>query len=476
MRKGRKQLNSQMKPAGQAGCAASSDLFAVGVPVWYEKSGKVSPGWLSSCEEERNHTSNLLESIAAYSNLESAYKQVRKNGGSAGVDGMNVKDFKAWFIQNWKELQKELLTGRYEPQMVKGVEIPKPNGGVRQLGIPTVRDRVVQQAIKQVLEQMYDPKFSPHSYGFRPGRSTHQALKRCCETVKGGKRTVVDIDLEKFFDKVNHQRLLWLLGTRIGDRRLLGLIGKIPKTDILKGGLAEQRVQGTPQGSPLSPLLSNIVLDELDQELSRRGLSYVRYADDLQIFVGSEKAATRVLESITRFIEDRMRLKVNREKSGRKPCHEVNFLGHSLLRGGKLSLSPKSEQRLKEKLKQITQRNRGVSFEQILKELKITLHGWLPYFRYAQMKSKLAKIEGWLRRRLKCFRLKQCKRAIGIVRFLMKLGVEKTLSWRTALSGKGWWRLSNSPALNMGMNNQWFIGQGYYSLTENYKAVHRNPL
>jgi RNA-directed DNA polymerase len=476
MEKGRKQLNSQMNPAGQGECAAGNDLFAAGVPVWYEKSGKVNPEWLSSCEEERNHTSNLLERIAAYRNLESAYKQVRKNGGSAGVDGMDVKDFRAWFIQNWKELQKELLTGRYEPQMVKGVEIPKPNGGVRQLGIPTVRDRVVQQAIKQVLQQMYDPKFSPHSYGFRPGCSTHQALKRCCEIVKGGKGRVVDIDLEKFFDKVNHQRLLWLLGTRIGDRRLLDLISKILKTDILKGGLAEQRVQGTPQGSPLSPLLSNIVLDELDQELSRRGLSYVRYADDLQIFVGSEKAATRVLESITRFIEDRMKLKVNREKSGIKPSYEVNFLGHSLLRGGKLGLSPKSEQRLKEKLKQITQRNRGVSFEQLLKELKSTLHGWTLYFRYAQMKSKLAKIEGWLRRRLKCFRLKQCKRAIGIARFLMKLGVEKTLSWRTALSGKGWWRLSNSPALNMGMNNQWFIEKGYYSLTENYKAVHRNPL
>lgn len=476
MEKGSKQLNSQMNPAGQGEWAAGNGLFAAGVPVWYEKSGKVNPAWLSSCEEERNHTTNLLESIASYSNLESAYKQVRKNGGSAGVDGMSVKDFKRWFIQNWKGLQEGLLTGSYKPQMVKGVEIPKPNGGVRQLGIPTVRDRVVQQAINQVLQRMYDPTFSPNSYGFRPGRSAQQALKRCCEIVKGGKRMVVDIDLEKFFDKVNHQRLLWLLGTRIGDERLLRLTSKILKTDILKGGLVEQRVQGTPQGSPLSPLLSNIVLDELDQELSRRGLSFVRYADDLQIFVGSGQAATRVLESMTQFIEDKMKLKVNREKSGTRPCHEVNFLGHSLLRGGKLGLSPKSEARLKEKLKQITQRNRGVSFGQILKELKSALHGWLLYFRYAQMKSKLAKIEGWLRRRLKCFRLKQCKRAISIVRFLMKLGVEKTLSWRTALSGKGWWRLSNSPALNMGMNNQWFIGQGYYSLAENYKAVHRNPL
>ena len=329
MEKGRKQLDSQMNPAGQGEWAAGNGLFAAGVPVWYEKSGKVNPAWLSSCGEERNHTDKLLEGIASYSNLESAYKRVRKNGGGAGVDGMGVKEFKAWFIQNWKGLQGELLTGSYTPQMVKGVEIPKPNGGVRQLGIPTVRDRVVQQAINQVLQRMYDPTFSPNSYGFRPGRSAHQALKRCCEIVKGGKVRVVDIDLEKFFDKVNHQRLLWLLGTRIGDGRLLDLIGKILKTDILKGGLVEQRVQGTPQGSPLSPLLSNIVLDELDQELSRRGLSFVRYADDLQIFVSSGKAAARVLEGITQFIEDRMKLKVNREKSGTRPCHEVNFLSHA---------------------------------------------------------------------------------------------------------------------------------------------------
>lgn len=476
MKKGRKQLGRQMKPAGQEECSVDNDLFAVEMPVWYERSGQVSPVWLSSCEEERNRTTGLLERIASYSNLEKAYRQVRKNGGSAGVDGVNVKDFKSWFIQNWENLQQELLTGSYVPHLVKGVEIPKPNGGVRQLGIPTVRDRVVHQAIHRVMQEQYDPTFSPNSYGFRPGRSAHQALKRCCEAVKGGKSKVVDIDLEKFFDKVNHQRLLWLLGTRIGDERLLRLIGKLLKSGILKGGLTEQRVQGTPQGSPLSPLLSNIVLDELDQELARRGLSFVRYADDLQIFVGSQQAAERVQDSITRFIEDRMKLKVNREKSGIRRPNEVSFLGYSLLNGGKPRLSPKSEQRLKEKLRAITRRNRGVSFGQLLKELRCALQGWLHYFRYAQMKQKLAKIEGWLRRRLKCFRLKQCKRAIGIVRFLMKLGVEKTLSWRTALSGKGWWRLSNSPALSIGMNNRWFTEQGYFSLSENYRKLHRNLL
>jgi hypothetical protein len=241
----------------------------------------------------------------------------------------------------------------------------------------------------------------------------------------------------------------------------------------LQDGLQTQRIKGTPQGSPLSPLLSNIILDELDQELMRRGLNFVRYADDVQIFVGSIKSAERVSEGIIRFIEDRMLLKVNREKSGIKKCTEVTYLGYSFLANGTLRLSDKSEQRLKDKLRDITRRNRGVSFEQILKELNPILQGWLQYFRLARMKTRLDKIEGWLRRRLKCYRLKQCKRVIGIVRFLVSLGVEKTLSWRTALSGKGWWRLSNSPALNIEMNNHWFAVQGLYSLSDNYKRLFR---
>jgi group II intron reverse transcriptase/maturase len=389
---------------------------------------------------------------------------------------MSIKEFGDWFGKHYQEFQKEIQQEVYQPQAVRGIKIPKPKGGFRQLGIPTIKDRVVQQAISQVLQPLFDPKFSPNSYGFRPKRNAHQALLQASQFVKSGKNKVVDLDLAKFFDEVNHQRLMWLLSNRIGDKRLLRLIGKILKTDILTEGLQEQRIKGTPQGSPLSPLLSNIVLDELDQELSRRGLSFVRYADDVQILVSSQKSAERVQQSIINFIENKMKLKVNREKSGIKPCYEVNFLGYSLLHGGKLGLSPSSEQRLKDKLKMITQRKRGVSLEQILKELKVVLQGWLQYFKLAQMKTKLTQIEGWLRRRLKCFRLKQCKRAIGVVRFLTKLGVEKTLSWRTALSGKGWWRLSNSPALNIGMNNRWFLEQGFYSPTQNYKQLFRSSL
>jgi group II intron reverse transcriptase/maturase len=290
------------------------------------------------------------------------------------------------------------------------------------------------------------------------------------------KTHIVDIDLAQFFDEVNHSRLMWLLGTRIGDGGLLRLIHKTLKTGILTGDILTERTKGTPQGSPLSPLLSNIVLDELDQELSRRGLSYVRYADDVKIFVSSHASAERVMPSITRFIEEQMLLKVNVNKSGIRRAPDTTFLGYRFLYGGKLGLSESSEKRLKEKLKQLTQRNRSVSFDQLLAEVKQTLEGWLHYFHLASMKKKMEKIEGWLRRRLKCFRLKQCKRAIGIVRFLRKLGVEKTLSWRTALSGKGWWRLSNSPAIAIGMNNLWFSEQGFYSLSANYKELFRKPL
>lgn len=451
-------------------------LFAEEVPVWYGGNGKVSPEWLSACERERNQTRDLMEQIAAPLNLQKACKQVIGNGGSGGVDGMTVKELKGWLTKNINQLQAQLLESQYLPQPVRGVRIPKPKGGYRQSDIPTVIDRLVQQAISQVLTRIYDKGFSPNSYGFRPGRNAHGALRQAAKYVDEGKDMVVDIDLEKFFDEVNHHRLIWLLGTRIGDKRVIKLIHLFLKSGIMEGGLCQQRIKGTPQGSPLSPLLSNIVLDELDQELTRRGHSFVRYADDVQVFVGSQASAERVMQGITDYIERKMKLKVNRSKSAIRKSYETNFLGHSILPGGRIGLSKSSEKRLKAKLKKMTQRNRGVSLEQMLHELKPVLLGWLQYFKYATMRSRLEKLEGWLRRRLKCFRLKQCKRTIGIVRFLLKLGVEKTLSWRTALSVKGWWRLSLSPAISIGMNNRWFSEQGYFSLTENYDRLHRNIL
>jgi RNA-directed DNA polymerase len=462
-----------MDPAGQEEGALSS-LFVEEIPVWYDGRGKVCPKWSSRCETERKQTMNLLDEIASLSNLVAAYRHVKSNGGSSGVDGVGVKEFGIWFRSNHVELRHKILDGTYRPSLVRGVEIPKPKGGVRLLGIPTVLDRVVQQAISQVMVRYYDLTFTENSHGFRPRRGTESALKSAQSYVKTGKTRIVDIDLEKFFDEVNHSRLMWHLSLRMGDKRLLDLIRKILRSGILIGGVSHQRIKGTPQGSPLSPLLSNIVLDELDQELERRRLSYVRYADDLLIFVRSVQSAERVFRSISIYITNKMRLKVNVEKSGVRKVHEVTFLGHSLDYGGRLHLSKQSEARLKSKLKAITSRRRGISLEQLIREVNNLLRGWLHYFKRSEMKTKLGIINGWLKRRIRCFRIKQCKRKIGIVRFLKSLGVSEKQSWLTALSGKGWWRLSNSPGTNIGMNNKWFDKIGYYDLASNYNHLHKS--
>ena len=320
---------------------------------------------------------------------------------------------------------------------MRGVQIPKPNGsGKRQLGIPTVKDRLIQQALHQVLSVDYERIFSTRSYGFRPNKNAHQALKQAGAYVAQGKSYVIDLDVEKFFDEVNHHRLMWLLSTRIGDKRVLHLIHRYLKAGMLQEGLTGQRIKGTPQGSPLSPLLSNIVLDELDKELEKRGHSYVRYADDVKIFVSSSVRAEEVKASITRYITEKLKLKVNQSKSRICQGYELNFLGHSILKDGSIGLSKQSERRLKDKVREITKRRRGISLEEMLRRLRTIVQGWLNYFRYARMSSKMEAIDGWIRRKLKCFRLRQCKRRIGILRWLRKLGVEETLSWRTALRGK----------------------------------------
>jgi RNA-directed DNA polymerase len=451
-----------------------NQLFSLtegGEVVHRDKSGKVSPLWLSACEKERHLTTDLMEKVAAPLNLQKAYGKVKANAGKGGVDGMEVKELGKWLTENLSTLRDQLLNDQYEASPVRGVQIPKPQGGYRQLGIPTVRDRLVQQAIHQVLSPRYEAIFSEHSYGFRPGKSAHEALMQSGKCVAQGNTYVIDLDLEKFFDRVNHHRLIWLLGTRIGDERVLKLIHRFVKAGMLQGGLMSQRVEGTPQGGPLSPLLSNIVLDELDKELERRGHRYVRYADDVKIFVSSAAAAERVKQSVTGFIEGKLKLKVNEEKSRISQGHELNFLGHSILKDGRLGLSEQSERRVKQRVRGITRRNRGVKVGQILTELKQYLQGWLRYFRFAAMKKIVDRMDGWIRRKVRCHRLKQCKRVIGIVRCLRRLGVEETLCWRTALSGKSWWRLSNSPGVNIGMTNQWLAGQGYFSMAAHYLTL-----
>lgn len=439
-----------------------------GGDVYPKPNGRVSLQWLTACEEERALTADMMDRIADLSNLTTAMRQVVRNGGSAGIDGETVAQLKEWFNHNWQGLQSSLLEGSYLPQGVRGVRIPKPKGGYRQLGIPTVKDRLVQQAISQVLSKRYEPVFSEHSYGFRPGRNAHQALQKAGGYVAEGYKYVVDLDLEKFFDKVNHDRLLWILGTRIGDKRVLSLVGRFLRSGIMQDGLMSQRLQGTPQGSPLSPLLSNIVLDELDKELETRGHRFVRYADDAIILVGSEEAAKRVQRSITNYIENRMALKVNLEKSRICKPRELNFLGHCILNDGGLGISRESLLRFKAKLRRITRRNKGISLEQLIQGLNPVLRGWLNYFRYARMKKALVRLEAWLRRRIRCFRLKQCKRTFGIVRFLRSRGLPEQRVWQIALSGKGWYRLANSPGANEAMNLEWFKESGLFCLSSSY--------
>jgi group II intron reverse transcriptase/maturase len=339
------------------------------------------------------------------------------------------------------------------------------------MNLPTVKDRLIHQAISQVLSKRYEPVFSEHSYGFRPGRSAHQALQKAAGYVSEGYRYVIDLDLEKFFDKVNHDRLLWLLGTRIGDKRVLRLIGKILRSGIMQDGLISQRFQGTPQGSPLSPLLSNIILDELDKELETRGHRFVRYADDMILLVRSDEAAKRVEKSITDFIENRMKLKVNREKSRICRPWELNFLGYNLQYDGGLGISQESLRRFKAKLKRITRRNRGISLDQLIQGLNPVLRGWLNYFRLARMKNALGRLDAWLRRRIRCFRLKQCKRTMGIVRFLRSRGLAERQCWTLALSGKGWYRLANTPQAAEAMNLVWFYSIGLFNLSANYRLI-----
>ena len=420
---------------------------------------------LSRLERQRADTELMLEKIVDYRNLKEAHEQVRQNGGSAGVDGMGVEGLTAWLVDNIEQFRRDVLDERYEVSAVKKVEIPKPNGGVRILGIPTAKDRLLQQAIHQILNGYYDPYFSESSYGFRPGRGAHQAIDQAAQYVAGGREWVVDIDLEKFFDRINHDRLMQRLSKGIGDKRLLRLINGFLKAGMMCGGIEEQRTSGTPQGGPLSPLLSNIVLDELDRELERRGHTFCRYADDCNIYVGSERAGKGVMESVTKFIESKLKLRVNRDKSGVRHCSTVKFLGYTLLSGGNIRVADKSKESLKGKIREICQRNRGVKFEQIISELNTTIRGWTTYFRKAnKWLSDYRSIDGWVRRKLRCYRLKQCGRTYTIFKLLRKMGIPEKQSWNTAMYGKSWWNKSNLLATNQAMSNQWFTQQGLRSI------------
>lgn len=419
----------------------------------------------SRLEQQRAFTKTILERILDYGNLNKAYRQVRANKGSSGIDGMDVNELRHWMGNNLWELRESILRGDYQPEAVRKAEIPKPAGGTRMLGIPTCKDRLIQQAIHQELNRYYEPHFSEYSYAYRPERNAQQAIKQASAYIAEGKEWVVDIDIANFFDSINHDRLMQRLSKGIGDKRLLRLINAYLHTGIMTDGLVEQRIAGIPQGSPLSPLLSNIVLDELDRELEKRGLKFCRYADDCNIFVGSKKAGERVLASITGFLEKKLKLKVNRDKSGVRHCSEVKFLGYTLLPEGKIRVSDKSMERLKTKVKTLTKRNRGVSLEQIIKELNVVIIGWTNYYRLANYwLSELRDIDKWIRRRLRCYKLKLCKRKYTIFKFLRSLGIYKGKSWDAVRFPQGWWYMSKQMVVNMAMNTKWFLELGLHSI------------
>lgn len=400
----------------------------------------------------------LFESLCTDHVLERGFKAVKRNGGSPGIDGVTIKEFEVNLEEELRHLKKELQEWTYEPKPVRRVEIPKPgkNAGVRLLGVPCIRDRVVQASIKLLLEPLFELQFSDSSYGFRPGRDQKQAVKRAQEIVQSGKEYVVDIDLSKFFDRVNHDRLISRLSHTVVDKRILRLIGMTLRSGVMNNGVVSPTEEGTTQGSPLSPLLSNVVLDELDKELERRGLDFCRFADDCNIFVRSNKAAERVMESITRFIEKRLKLKINVEKSKVALSKHVKFLGMTII-AGTIAISFVSLNRAMEKVKELTPRGTNHKIEATMEEINKWYDGWTNYYSMTQYPAQLAKIEAHVRRRLRSRIIDQQKNKRNLVKKLVKRGVPRRQAVMTVYTNRKRWALSHTRAVEMAYPNRWFI-------------------
>ncbi len=411
-------------------------------------------------------TDCLMEKICRPENLNRAYKRVKANKGAPGIDGVTVSALRDFIAEHKEELLKSLLDGSYRPKPVRAVEIPKTGKSqeMRKLGIPCAIDRVVQQAILQVLQPIFEARFSESSFGFRPGRNAHQAVKRAQKYVQAGYKVVVDIDVEKFFDRVNHDILMSKLAKVIRDKRLLKIIRAFLTAGIMKQGVFEEQASGAPQGSPLSPLLSNIMLDELDKEMERRGHKSCRYADDNNVYVKSQRAGERVMASIKQFLWKKLRLRINEGKSKVGKVSERQFLGFRLLLTGKISISVPSIEKVKQTIRKITRRNRGRSLEWVIKELNEKLRGWINYFKLVESRTILNELDCWMRRKLRCYRLKQRKRSGLLAGFLVSLGANVRRARNTARSGKGCWRLSSSPAVTQALSNKWFEQQGLIKL------------
>ena len=428
-----------------------------------------------SVNDETFDTSMLLEEVLERNNMLLALKRVISNKGSHGVDGMKIDELREHIKKHWDTIKAKILESKYNPSPVRRVEIPKVDGGVRLLGIPTVQDRLIQQAIAQILSRIYEPLFSNNSFGFRPRRGAKDAVTKSKQYINEGNRWVIDMDLEKFFDKVNHDILMGKLEKKIKDKRLLSLIRKYLKSGILINGVSVTSAEGTPQGGPLSPLLANIMLDELDKELEKRGHKFCRYADDNNVYVKSKRAGIRVMESMIKLIENKLKLKVNKDKSAVDFVSKRKFLGFSFYfakGGAEIRIHEKSIKRFKDKIKFYTNRNIGISMESRLKKLNQIMRGWINYYGIANAVAKLKELDKWIRRRLRACIWKQWKKISTRHRNLVKLGINKYKAWEYANTRKGYWRISKSPILSKSLNNKYLELLGFVSLTQTYQMMH----
>lgn len=435
----------------------------------------ISPTSEKEANNGKGHTMGLLEEILDRDNMNKAFKKVKSNKGKPGIDGMTVDELLPFLKENGDQIKQAIMEGTYSPKPVRRVEIPKPDGGVRLLGIPTVLDRVIQQAIALVLSPIYEREFSDNSYGFRPGRDAHQAIRKCKGYIDAGYKWTVDIDLAKYFDTVNHDKLMRLLSKRIKDGRVLSLIRKYLKSGVMINGVVNDTEEGTPQGGNISPLLSNIMLNELDKELTNRGLKFCRYADDCNIYVRSRKAAERVMASITRFLEEKLKLKVNKEKSAVDRPWKLKFLGFSFyLKKGEtgIRVHPKSVKKLRAKLKAVTGRSNAKGVNERITKLKQIITGWVNYFGIADMGKVAKELDEWLRRRIRMCYWKRWKKIKTRHDNLARLGIDKYKAWEFANTRKGYWRISNSPILAIALTNERLKKQGFPTITERYLLVH----
>ena len=420
-------------------------------------------------------TSGLMEAVVERGNLRLAYQRVVENKGAAGADQLAVSGLKEHLKQHWPTIRAKLLAGAYVPSPVRRADIPKPQGGVRTLGIPTVVDRLIQQALNQVLQPIFEPHFSQGSYGFRPGRNAHQAVQAARQHVAAGKRWVVDIDLEKFFDRVNHDLLMGKLAKRIDDPRVLKLIRRYLEAGMMAEGLVSPRTQGTPQGGPLSPLLSNVMLDELDRELEGRGLAFCRYADDCNIYVGSERTGNDLLATLAAWLDKALKLKVNQAKSAVAPPWQRRFLGYSLTwhRTPKLRIAKHSLQRLEEKVRTLLRGGRGQSLAATVQTLNPLLRGWAAYFKLTETKRTLEERDGWLRRKLRCILWRQWKRPLARARNLMRRGLTEEQAWRSACNQRGPWWNAGASHMHAAFPKSWFDRLGLVSLLDTVQRLQR---